>query len=109
MRCQYRNATALRYCPHDTQLRFYPTLTALQSLGGELGWEGMESDLDCGIQGLDSDFRSGMNKPADTIREEHVNFFRFDDRGNFSLTPHGMDHYLTRTIRSGHVIRFALN
>ena len=61
----------------------------------------------CNCLGLS--FGSGMNKPANTIREEHIDFLRFDDGGNFSGTPHGMDHYLSRPIGAGHVIRFTLN
>ncbi len=57
-----------------------------------------ESGVNSGTQGLVSGFSSGMNKPADTIR-----------RGNFSRTPHGMDHYLARAIGAGHVIRFTLD
>ncbi len=68
-----------------------------------------ESGVNSGTQGLVSGFSSGMNKPADTIREEHIDFFRLDDRGNFSRTPHGMDHSLARAIGAGHVIRFTLD
>jgi hypothetical protein len=50
-----------------------------------------------------------MNKPSDAIREEHIDLFWFDDRGNFSWTPHRMDHYLACAVRAGHVIRFTLD
>ena len=61
------------------------------------------------LRSLGLGFESGMNKPANPIREEHIDLSRFDDRGNFARTPHGMNHYLAGAIGAGHVIRFALN
>jgi hypothetical protein len=60
-------------------------------------------------EGLVSGLSSGMNKPAYAVREEDIDLLGFDDRGNFSRTPHRMDHYLARAVGAGHVIRFTLD
>ena len=49
-----------------------------------------------------------MNKPAGPIREEHIDFFRFDDRGTCPGPHVGMDHYLAHAIGAGQLIRFTV-
>ena len=61
----------------------------------------------CDVKGLCVSTR--MDKSANTIGEEYVDFLRFNNCRNFSGSPHWMDHYLACSVGARHVVRFALN
>lgn len=49
----------------------------------------------------------GMNEPAKAIGKEHVNLSWLDHGGHFALSPHGMNHHLSRTIGASSVVGFS--
>lgn len=45
-----------------------------------------------------------MNKAAHPVREQYVDLLRFDHRGNFTNPIGRVDHRLSGSIRSGHIV-----
>ena len=48
-----------------------------------------------------------MNKATHPVRKQYVDLLRFDHRGNFTNPIGRVDHRLSGSIRSGHIVRGA--